>query len=243
MRAAAAVLPTYLALADELEAGIAHRPPGTLLPSEHELAHERGLHRLTARAALDELERRHLVRRRQGRGTFVAHRVDYRIAPDLPPSWSHAVRLGGGVPGSRTERLRLGRAPRWVREALEVDERTPLLQLRRRRTVDGEPAACADTWLVAELVPDLGSFLSEEGSLHEVLADHHRLRPVRAWTRVELVFASSDVAERVGLGGRPAVHELRGVTASARLHRPIEVTTAWLRADVFRVVVEMGRTA
>jgi GntR family transcriptional regulator len=233
--------PTYLSLADEIEAGIARRPAGTALPSEHELARERGVNRLTARAALDELERRHLVRRSQGRGTFVAHRVEYRIAPDLPPSWSHAVRLGGSVPGSRTERLRLARAPRWARDILEVDDATPLLQLRRLRTVDGEPAACADSWLVAELVPDLAVRLPEDGSLHQALAEEYRLRPVRTWARTELVTASSDVAQRIGVAGRPAVYELRALTGSASRRRPVEVTTSWLRADIFRVVFEMGR--
>jgi GntR family transcriptional regulator len=231
--------PTYLVLADEIEAAIARRPAGTPLPSEHELARERGLNRLTARAALDELERRHLVRRTQGRGTFVAHRVEYRISPDLPPSWSHAVRLGGSEPGSRTERLRLGRAPRWARDALEVDDATPLLQLRRLRTVDGELAACADSWLVAELVPDLARRLPENGSLHGALSEY-RLRPVRTWARCELVTASSDVAQRIGVAGRPAVYELRAVTGSASRRRPVEVTTSWLRADIFRVVFEMG---
>jgi GntR family transcriptional regulator len=233
--------PTYLTLADEIEAGVARRPAGTALPSEHELARERGVNRLTARAALDELERRHLVRRSQGRGTFVAHRVEYRIAPDLPPSWSHAVRLGGSVPGSRTERLRLGRAPRWARDMLEVDDATPLLHLRRLRTVDGEAAACADSWLVAELVPDLAVRLPEDGSLHQALAEQYRLRPVRTWARAELVTASSDVAQRIGVAGRPAVYELRALTGSASRRRPVEVTTSWLRADIFRVVFEMGR--
>lgn len=233
--------PTYLSLADEIETAIARRPAGTPLPSEHELARERGVNRLTARAALDELERRHLVRRTQGRGTFVAHRVEYRIAPDLPPSWSHAVRLGGAEPGTRTERLRLGRAPRWAREVLEVGESTPLLNLRRVRTVDGEPAACADSWLVAELVPGLASRLAADGSLHHVLATGYRLRPVRSWARAELVTASSDIAQRIGVAGRPAVYELRALTGSASRRRPVEVTTSWLRADIFRVVFEMGR--
>ncbi|HEX3605695.1 MAG TPA: GntR family transcriptional regulator [Candidatus Dormibacteraeota bacterium] len=234
--------PTYLTLADEIEATIARRPPGSALPSEHELARQRGVNRLTARAALDELERRHLVRRSQGRGTFVAHRVEYRIAPDLPPSWSHAVRLGGANPGTRTERLRLARGPRWARELLEVDGGAQLLHLLRLRTVDGEPAACADTWLVAELVPGLAARLPEDGSLHRTLDEEYRLRPVRTWARAELVTASSDVAQRIGVSGRPAVYELRALTGSAARRRPVEVTTSWLRADIFRVVFEMGRT-
>jgi GntR family transcriptional regulator len=55
------------------------------------------------------------------------------------------------------------------------------------------------------------------------------------------VTASSDGAQRIGVAGRPAVYELRALTGSASRRRPVEVTTSWLRADIFRVVFEMGR--
>lgn len=42
----------YLALAGALEQRIRRQPPGTRLPSEHALAAEYGVNRLTARAVL-----------------------------------------------------------------------------------------------------------------------------------------------------------------------------------------------
>lgn len=47
---------------------------GARLPGEHELADQHGVHRQTARRALDELAREGLVERTPGRGTFVAAR-------------------------------------------------------------------------------------------------------------------------------------------------------------------------
>src|SRR5215469_15548454 len=95
------VLPSYLAVSDELEQQLHGAAPGDPVASETELARRYGVSRLTARAALQELERRHLVRRVQGRGTFVLRRIDYRIAPDGPASFTDIL-AAAGVDASTT---------------------------------------------------------------------------------------------------------------------------------------------
>lgn len=47
------------------------QPAGTLLPSERALSAQYGISRATVRQALSELEAKHLIARRQGRGTTV----------------------------------------------------------------------------------------------------------------------------------------------------------------------------
>ena len=49
--------------------------PGSMLPSEFDLGGELGVSQGTARKALAELERKRIVERRQGRGTFVTLRT------------------------------------------------------------------------------------------------------------------------------------------------------------------------
>src|SRR5579875_4136866 len=97
---------SYLLLSDELEAKLLSASPGDPVASETELARQYRVSRLTARAALQELERRHLVRRIQGRGTFVLRRVDYRISTDGPPSFTEIVTAAGGHPTTTVERVR-----------------------------------------------------------------------------------------------------------------------------------------
>jgi GntR family transcriptional regulator len=232
--------PIYLRVADELEAEIATRPAGSELPSEHELAKTHRISRLTARASLEELERRYLVRRTQGKRTLVARRFDYIIGPDRSPSWSAGVKQAGATPRSETERLQLRKPPAAVRAALALDVRTSALFLSRSRFVDGELAACADTWLAADLVPMLAERMAPDASLHETLANVYRLAPRRGWTRAEFIFAPSAVAQRLGVEGRPLVLRLTGTTTSHKAGRTIELTTSWLRADVFNVVFELG---
>src|SRR5713226_1841625 len=57
-------------LRDQIKSGV--YGPLDRLPSEHELAREHSISRITARQALGELERNGLVFRLQGRGSFVA---------------------------------------------------------------------------------------------------------------------------------------------------------------------------
>ncbi len=234
------MLPVYLRVADKLEAEIAKRPVGSMLPSEHELARTHKISRLTARASLEELERRYLVRRARGKRRWVARRVDYVIGPDRSPSWSDGVKEAGAIPTSRTDRLILRTPPAAVRKLLELDSRSDAFLLSRSRFVDGELAACADTWLAADLVPMLSERMPSNASLHATLAQNYRLAPRRAWSRAESVFAPTAIARRLGLDGRPLVTRLTGLTSSRKLGRPIEFTTSWLRADVFNIVFEMG---
>src|SRR5690606_28552614 len=69
----------YVEVADTLAARWTGLPPGSLVASEHQIADEFGINRLTAREALRELERRMVVRRERGRGTFTAFRLDYPV--------------------------------------------------------------------------------------------------------------------------------------------------------------------
>ncbi|MBO6756318.1 MAG: GntR family transcriptional regulator [Roseibium sp.] len=69
--------PLYRVVIDTIVERIASGalPPGAMLPSETQLGAELGVSQGTARKALGELERRGLVQRAQGRGTFVTVRT------------------------------------------------------------------------------------------------------------------------------------------------------------------------
>ncbi|PVX30672.1 GntR family transcriptional regulator [Sphingomonas pokkalii] len=63
----------FLALRDDILSG--QRPAGSLLPTEHELAEQWGVSRITARRALDELAQQDMVERRRRTGTRVIFRA------------------------------------------------------------------------------------------------------------------------------------------------------------------------
>ncbi len=65
--------PLYLQVRDAMLEKVRSRewPLGSQLPNEQQLAQEMGVSHGTVRKALAVLEHEHLVRREQGRGTFV----------------------------------------------------------------------------------------------------------------------------------------------------------------------------
>ncbi len=233
--------PAYLALADELAALIATLDPGDKVPSEHQLVAAHDVSRLTARAALQELESRLLVRRVRGAGTFVSRRIELRLDPDLPPSGSEAVRRAGGVPGNTVLSVRTRKPLVALRDSLDLDDDEKIVTVSRMGTVDGLPASFGTTHLPAEVVPDLAEHVVDGSSIYRILCDSYGLAPARLWARAELVVVPSDVAPHLGCDGRPLVWCLETCNHDPGLGRPIELTRSWLRSDVYRVVVELGR--
>lgn len=232
---------SYLMLSDLLETELRDATPGDLVPSEHQLARRHGVSRLTARAALQEMERRNLVRRIQGRGTFVARRIDYRITPDLPASFTEIVRQSGVEPTTTNDRVFSRAASAAERIALELPRGARVVEVRRRRWIDGELVGTAASVLPADLVPGLAGRLGKKGSVYNTLVKEYDLQPVRTWSRVEIEVATTEVAERLELRGRPHVIRFQGRLESDRTGRPIEMGDSWLRADIFNVVMEIGR--
>ncbi|MGH9185364.1 MAG: GntR family transcriptional regulator [Acidimicrobiales bacterium] len=238
-RVVVAVEPTYLSLADELARVAAEARPGERLPSEHDLVAIRAVSRLTARAALQELERRHLVRRVRGSGTFVARRIEYRVSPDMPPSWSETVRRAGGTPETRVLRAGTQRATGQAAAALGLGRGARVTAIRRVGIVDGVVANVAASWVPQELAPVLADHVTAGGSIYAALRAQG-LAPRRRWLRAGLEVVPSVEAGLLEFEGRPLVWLLEGLNEDAATGRPIELSSSWMRPDVYRVVLELG---
>lgn len=231
---------SYLTVSEELEAELSAAKPGDPVPSETELARQYRVSRLTARAALQDLERRHLVRRIQGRGTFVLRRLDYRISADGPASFTEIVTRAGGNPSTTVEGVRTRAATAAERRTLALPPRSKVVELTRRRWLDGEPVAWGRSIMPSALVPGIEGRLVDNASLYRIMVDCYDLRPQRAWWRSEVVSAPSDVARVLDLRSRTDLYHNQGRLESARLSCPIEMNDGWLRTDLFNVVVEIG---
>jgi GntR family transcriptional regulator len=202
--------------------------PGERLPPERHLAQAHGVSRMTVRQALGALADRGLIERGVGRGTFVA---DPRVRHDLSrvAGFSDVLRRQGLVPGARVRSVRLVSGPPPPLEG-------GAWRIRRLRTGDGVPLALEDSWVPADLVPDLdGRELT--GSLYALLRDAYGLEPERATEALEPAVATAAEARLLGIPAGSALMVVERVTYAAG-DRPIEAARDVFRGDRARFVVE-----
>lgn len=126
--------------------------PGSMLPSEFDLAAELSVSQGTARKALIELEQKGIVQRRQGKGTFVTLRT-----PENSLFHFFSLRDKNGdqvAPQLQTETVII-RAVRKDERALLHDQPDKVFEITRVRTFDGKPLCHEKTVVPAPLFPGL----------------------------------------------------------------------------------------
>ncbi|MDN5857749.1 MAG: GntR family transcriptional regulator [Pseudonocardia sp.] len=232
----------YLEIAEELAAELAGAAPGSRVAGEHCIGRRFGVGRAAARAALQELERRLLVRRVQGAGTFVSRRIDYTISHDRRPSWHETVAAAGGKPRSVVRSIEVLPLPAERAGALELPAGTPAHRLVRQSYIDDLLASRVHEWVPVAVVADLDLAMHAVESLDQVLRQMGRVAPVRAWCRVSLDVPSADVREGLQVEASRPVWLVESVSRDAVSGRPLMCSRSWMRADAVRVVVELGST-
>lgn len=230
----------YLEIADALAAEIAALPPGSRLDSEHQITHRFGVGRAAARAALQELERRLLVRRVQGAGTFVNRRIDYTISHRRPPSFHRTVAAAGARPRSVIRGIARQELCAERAELLDRAPGTPAHRLVRESYVDDLLSSLSHEWVPVDVVHDLDPGLRAAESLDEVLRQMGRVHPVRAWCRVSLDVPAPEVLAHLQLDASHPVWLTESLSRDEVSGRPLMCSQTWMRPDVVRVVVELG---
>jgi GntR family phosphonate transport system transcriptional regulator len=229
----------YLEIADQLAGELACCAPGSRVASEPELASRFGVGRAAARSALQELERRLLVRRVQGAGTFVNRRIDYLISRSRPPSWHATVSAAGAVPRSHTKDVQ--------RVALDIEDTervghpagTPMYRITRHFFIDDLLATLTRELIPVAAVPDLDIALHSVESVDTVLRQMGGAQPVRAWCRASLDIPPPDVLRELRIEASVPVWRIDSVNRDAVTGQVLLSSSAWTRADAVRVVVEL----
>jgi GntR family transcriptional regulator len=196
-------LPLYVQLAAELRARIAagELRPGHRLPGEPVLVDRFGVSRSTVAKALELLEDDGLIRREQGRGTFVQPPRLRRPLPELTGFSEHVGELGH-QPGSRlvSSRHRVvdGKDPL----AAPFGDRREVLVVRRLRLVDAEPVGLHRLILPADLADRIGLTPTRLGddrlSIYALFAEHG-VRLDRAEEQLAARAATRDEAALLGV--------------------------------------------
>jgi len=230
-------LPLYLQIQDKLyeEIRLGELQPGSQVPSEHELAAQYNVSRMTARKALDGLIAKGYLFRQQGKGTFVADDlVNYGLSTML--SFSQTLRARGYDVVTRILRQEVIPAPSSVIEKLNLRPESQVVLIRRLRFVEGRPVAIHTAYMDYRIyAPVLQVDLSQESLLETI----ERLCGIRvAYSRdtVRAALVSPEDMELLELPAGSPVLEVEGVAYSEN-GQPTRLSRAVYRGDCFRMGV------
>src|SRR3989442_12681542 len=207
---------------------------GQKLPSEREYADQLGVSLAPIRQAILDLGKEGYLHRTRGRGTFVQEaKVEEKIA--ILSSFTESMRAKGLDPDIQIRFRGLVAADPMIAQALKTRERK-LLLIRRRASVDGEPAALLDAYLSPQAFPSILHAELANGSLYRTMERLYGVVPTRAISTIEVI-RSQEEAELLGLTpGTPAL-QVEGTTFDAA-DRPVEFSRVIYRADRFRFTIE-----
>lgn len=220
--------------------------PGDRLPTEAQLERRYRVSRATIRQALNDLAAEGLVRRIQGKGTFVGTpRIQH--VPVLT-SFTELLRNQGYEPSHRLLASRVEPADGDVASTLQVAEGAPCRYLRRLFLADGDPVGLAETWLPLEVLGSGDPLLEsggplEEGSLYELLqGEPIGLDLHRAIETINPGIAGEADSALLGCEPGSPLLVIKRVTYTPE-DRPVESTLLLFAGGRYEYRVEMFRPA
>jgi GntR family transcriptional regulator len=169
--------------------------PGDQLPTEDALCQAHNVSRGTVREAVRVLVNDGLIRREQGRGTFVA-------APQQPSptfftlsSFEEDMRHQERQPSSQVLTAEVIPATSDIATRLEIPVDEPVIHIVRLQLADGQPVIHETRFLAQTLCPDLLNDDLETASIHWLLVHKHGVPLVRMTHTVEAGALSSSQAK------------------------------------------------
>lgn len=225
-------VPKYFSIKGDLLETIDGAAPGTMLPTERELAERFATSRTTVRQAIAELVLEGRLVRTQGSGTFVAEPKLIQLRQLT--SFTDDVRDRGRDATSLVLDVTWTTPDPEVAEALDLAPGRRVHRIERVRRAGAE-AIAHEVAHLAGSYPRLRAELERRGSLYATLTDAYGVELGAAQDAVETTVASPTEAALLGVEtGLPMLSIRR--TAWARDGRPVEFTRAVYRGDRFRFV-------
>ena len=252
-------------LADRLAAALVHHEPGWRLPRHSALARRYNVSTAEIDAAVEELASRHLVRRLADGQLYRASPADYVIGLEGLSGLTTFVDTMGGEFSCRSRQVSWRLPPEDISWALQRPAEQQVCVVRLLWTVGGESAALCTTYVPGDLASqaNIGAAAGLPTRLNllqvSTLADSDA-QPVAGATDHEPPVAGAPAGQPL-TGSPTALHiELQApapsVARSLRLtagqpafmitvrfgesasDRPVALTIAVLRPDMFRVIVQ-----
>jgi DNA-binding GntR family transcriptional regulator len=251
-------------LADRIAAMLAHREPGWRLPRYTAMA--RRCHVSTAEidAAIGELAARHLIHRLPDGQAYRASPAEYLIPLEGVPGLTSYLDPMGAELACRSRQVSWRRVPEDIGWALRTPPSEPVCVVRLRWTLNGEPAAFTVTYLPAGMTgPITAAYPARAGQPEQEIGavtgqnllpltaqpeqpEEERAGPVPVGRPSALHFEMQLPPASVARGLRLSAGQPAAMVAvrfdDPETARPVALTFAAVRPDLFRIVVESGES-
>ncbi|HEP1819600.1 TPA: GntR family transcriptional regulator [Streptococcus suis] len=233
--------PLYLQLVDELEISIRERmAPNDRLLSERELTQVYGVSRITVRLALQELEKRGLVYKKHGKGTYVSEISERAVDLTQAYSFTEQMRKIGKVPKTSILSFRCIQVSDYIAQQLQLSHGETVYEIERLRLADDIPMMLERTYIPVLQFPALTAQRLNEKPLYEIFFEDYgqiiRLAEEEFYASISL----DNEASVLGIPNNSPVLHLVRKTFNVK-NRIIEFTFSIARADQFRYKISHQR--
>lgn len=214
---------------------------GDRLPSEAELCAMFNVSRTVIRQALQDLIHEGLIRRRKGKGSFVAaSKISEQLAQKLTGFYQDMV--GQGLqPVTTVLQQHIIPATAEIAEPLGLAVDAPVIEIVRLRSVQQVPVVLVTTYLPYTLCPKLVSEDLNNQSLYELLENRYHLYIARGRRTIHAVLAEGQEAKLLEVNKGAPLFRLESISFLPD-GTPIEYYIAFHRGDRTQFDVELIRT-
>jgi len=229
-------LPLYFQIESDLRGKIVSGfyKTGDLLPSERELVASHKVSRLTVREAIRRLVSQGIVKKIQGKGTFVSEtNPDYLVGP--LNIISETFLRNKYTIETKVVASKIIKADKEICEKLQLEEfeHPKIFYLERMRYANGTPYAYIKCYMPYSLVEGIETIDFTKETLYRTLEDQFRLEIYEAYDVIEATAVNKRSAKLLGLKiGAPVL--LNSRSAYAQNGNLIEFEKMIQRSDVFK---------
>lgn len=236
-------LPLYIQLkniiadkikSEELEAG-------DIIPSEKELQKQFGVSRITVRQAIKELENEGLVKKKQGKGTFVSFPKLSHELPNLT-SFTEDIKSKGLNPESEIisiEKI----IDQDVAEKLETNPNTVFLNIKRLRLINGEAVGIHNCYLDTNILDEKAvneiKDMDNENSLYDII-EKYNINISHADETLEGGISDPYVSKLLGIKKDFPLLILERITFTEK-NEAFEFVKMHYRADKYKYSIRLNR--
>lgn len=229
--------PKYVQLIENIKNSIQQQAlvPGQQLPNEDELASQHNMSRGTVRKAISELQRLGLVRKEQGRGTFVTETKPLMSGFSLV-EFDQYIRTQDRIPSTQTLIFEIITAKLEICDKLNMQPDEQVVHIVQLRLADELPIVYEERFFPKALCPDITQLAVEQSSIHGLLVDTYKTPLVRLSHTIEVTKLPDEKFDTFGVEAAvPVFHVDRlSFTQIEEDIQPAVWYQAYYRADDYR---------